>query len=217
MIKISPSILSADFARLGKEVALVENGGADLLHIDVMDGAFVPNISFGPPVIKSIRGLTELIFDVHLMVDAPERYIDAFCSCGADILTVHAEATTHLQRTLTAIREKGMKAGVALNPATPLSAIGHVLDDVDMILLMTVNPGFGGQKFIPAMYEKIKDARALIGERDIDLETDGGIGRDNIFEVTRAGSNVIVAGSAIYQAPDAAKEIATLKDLAYHG
>lgn len=211
MIKISPSILAADFSKLGEEIKKIEDAGADMVHIDVMDGKFVPNISFGLPVIKSVRGCTDLIFDVHLMIDEPERYIDDFASVGADMITVHAEATRHLHRTLQAIRAKGIKAGVALNPGTDPSVLKYVLSQVDMILVMTVNPGFGGQKFIGEMCEKIKAVKKMTEGKNIDIQVDGGISSDNIAKVTEAGANVIVAGSAVFNAPSAKDEIAKMR------
>ncbi|MFN0192166.1 MAG: ribulose-phosphate 3-epimerase [Aestuariivirga sp.] len=210
-LKIAPSILAADFARLGEEVKAIEAAGADFVHIDVMDGHFVPNISFGLPVIQSIRKHTKLPFDVHLMIAPADPYLEAFADAGADIITVHAEAGTHLDRSLQAIRALGKKAGVSLNPATPASVISHVLDRLDLILVMTVNPGFGGQSFIPAMTEKIAQIREMIRGRNIDIEVDGGIGAANAGIVTRAGANVLVAGSAIFNSPDYAAAIKAIR------
>ena len=200
MIKLAPSILSADYGRLAEEINLVEKAGADYLHIDVMDGHFVPNITIGPPVVASIRKKSNLTFDLHLMVENPDKYIGDFTKAGADIITVHVEACRHLHRTLQIIKEHGIKAGVALNPATPISYIEHVLDEIDMILVMTVNPGCGGQKFINGMLNKISSIKRLVDDRglNIDIETDGGVKLDNVCEVVKAGSNVIVAGSAIF-------------------
>ncbi|NJM31022.1 MAG: ribulose-phosphate 3-epimerase [Rhizobiales bacterium] len=210
-LKIAPSILAADFARLGEEVKAIEAAGADFVHIDVMDGHFVPNISFGLPVIQSIRKHTKLPFDVHLMIAPADPYLKTFADAGADIITVHAEAGLHLDRSLQAIRALGKKAGVSLNPATPASVISHVLDRLDLILVMTVNPGFGGQSFIPAMVEKIAQIREMIRGRNIDIEADGGIGAANAGVVTRAGANVLVAGSAIFSSPDYAAAIKAIR------
>jgi len=198
---LAPSILSADFSRLGEELAIVENNGIAMLHIDVMDGMFVPSISLGFPIIESIRKNSEMAFDVHLMIKEPERYLERFAESGADIITVHAEASLHLHRTVQQIKQLGKKCGVALNPATPLSALGYVLEDLDMVLLMTVNPGFGGQAFIPAMYEKIRALRKAITEKNlnIDIEVDGGIKASNTKAVLEAGANVLVAGSAVFE------------------
>lgn len=198
---LAPSILSADFSRLGEDLSLVEKSGITMLHVDVMDGMFVPSISLGFPVIKSIRKNSKMIFDVHLMIRKPERYVEQFAESGADIITVHAEACLHLHRTIGQIKQLGKKCGVALNPATPLSVLDYVLEDVDMVLLMTVNPGFGGQSFIPAMYQKIETLRRQIAEKkqNIDIEVDGGIKTSNAKEVIAAGANVLVAGSAVFE------------------
>lgn len=203
-IRIAPSILSADFSRLGEEIASIDAAGADYIHVDVMDGHFVPNISFGPLVMASVRKLTAKPFDVHLMIAPVDPYIAAFAKAGADIITVHAEAGPHLHRTLQAIRAEGKKAGVALNPATPVSALENVIGDIDLLLIMSVNPGFGGQSFIPQSLAKIRQAAALIGNRPIDLEVDGGITADNARDVAAAGANVFVAGSSVYGGNDAA-------------
>ncbi len=211
MIKISPSILASDFANLEKEIKKIDEAGCDLIHIDVMDGSFVPNISFGLPVISSIRKCTKKPFDVHLMIDSPERYLEDFKKAGADIITVHAEATKHLHRTLQAIKALGLKSGVALNPGTDVSCLKYVLDHMDMILVMTVNPGFGGQKFIPETVEKIKEAKELIKDRDIDIQVDGGISAENAAVVIEAGANVLVSGSAIFNAINPKDEILKMK------
>lgn len=197
---LSPSLLAADFMNLEKELQEITDGGAKYLHIDVMDGHFVPSISFGMPLINSVRKKTELLFDVHLMITNPERYIEDFAKCGADIITVHAESTAHLNRVITQIKELGLKAGVAINPATPLSVLEYVLEYVDMILIMTVNPGFGGQTYIENSTKKIHDLRKMINERhlNIDIEVDGGIKLHNVKEVMDAGANIIVAGSAVF-------------------
>jgi len=211
---IAPSILAADFARLGEEVRAIDAAGADYIHVDVMDGHFVPNISFGTPIMESIRGVTQKPFDVHLMIAPVDPYLESFARAGADIITVHAEAGPHLDRTLQAIRAMGKKAGVSLNPATPASVLKHVLDRLDLILVMTVNPGFGGQAFIRAMLEKISEIRDMVGGRNIDIEVDGGITRHNAAEVVRAGANVLVAGSAIFKTKDYAAEIRAIRTAA---
>jgi ribulose-phosphate 3-epimerase len=211
---IAPSILAADFARLGEEVRAIDEAGADYIHIDVMDGHFVPNISFGTPIMDSIRGVTKKPFDVHLMIAPVDPYLESFAKAGADIITVHAEAGPHLDRTLQAIRAMGKKAGVSLNPATPASVLKHVLDRLDLILVMSVNPGFGGQSFIPAMLEKISEVRDMVGGRNIDIEVDGGITRHNAGDVVRAGANVLVAGSAIFKTKDYAAEIRAIRTAA---
>ena len=207
---IAPSILAADFARLGEEVAAIERGGADWVHIDVMDGHFAPNISFGFPVIQSLRPRTKMPFDVHLMIAPVDPYLAAFAAAGADRITVHAEAGPHLDRSLQAIRGLGKKTGVALNPATPVSALEHVIERLDLILVMTVNPGFGGQSFIAAMTEKIRQVKALVAGRNIDIEVDGGITTETASLAVKAGANVLVAGSAIFKG-DHAGQIKALR------
>ncbi len=217
-IKIAPSILSADFWRLGEEVARVEEGGAHLLHVDVMDGRFVPNISVGIPVVECLRTHTSLPLDVHLMIVEPERYVGAFAQAGADIVTFQVEATPHPHRVIQMIKEESKKAGAVLNPSTPLNVLDYILGDLDMVLLMSVNPGFGGQKFIPAVLGKIRDLRAMAPH--LDIEVDGGIGLANVKEVVEAGANVIVAGSAIFNSPDpckATREMVRLAREAWEG
>lgn len=213
MLIIAPSILSADFSRLGEEIIAVEKAGADWIHIDVMDGHFVPNLTIGPGVVASLRKTTGLPFDVHLMISDPDRYIDAFAAAGSDYITVHVEAATHLHRTIAYIKDKGKKAGVSLNPATPLTQIEPVLADLDLLLIMTVNPGFGGQKFIPSMIPKIQAARKLIDAQapHVLLEVDGGITTGNIGAVAAAGAKAFVAGAAVFGSNDYGRTIATLK------
>ena len=213
MKKLAPSILSADFARLGEEIKAVEEAGADYIHIDVMDGHFVPNITVGPLVVETAKTITSLPLDVHLMIGDPDRYIKDFVQAGSDLLSVHVETCPHLQRTLNVIREQGAKAAVVLNPATPLTALEYILEEVDMVLLMTVNPGFGGQKFIPTMLPKIQKVRHLIDEKNlpIELEVDGGINLQNISQVAQAGADVLVAGSAVFKSDDCRETIRLMK------
>ncbi|PLX87164.1 MAG: ribulose-phosphate 3-epimerase [Desulfuromonas sp.] len=213
MIKIAPSILSADFARLGDEVRAIESAGADYVHVDVMDGHFVPNITIGPLVVDAVRPVTGLPLDVHLMIENPDQYVPAFAEAGADIIVVHAEASTHLHRTVQLIRSLGKKAGVSLNPGTSLTALDMILPDLDLVLLMTVNPGFGGQSFIENCLPKIEALRQRIDQLglDVELEVDGGVKTDNIERIAAAGADVFVAGSAVFGTDDYAATIASLK------
>tara|TARA_R110002050_G_scaffold300586_1_gene470645 strand:- start:19563 stop:20228 length:666 start_codon:yes stop_codon:yes gene_type:complete len=212
--KIAPSLLSADFSKLQEDITLVEEGGADVLHVDVMDGHFVPNITFGPFIVKSIKKCASIPLDVHLMIEKPERYIEDFAKAGSDYITVHVEACTHIHRVLQQIKATGAKAGVSLNPGTPLSSIEEVLGDVDLILIMSVNPGFGGQSFIEGALDKIKRLRKMLSERGLDhveIEIDGGVKLENIAEVAAAGVDIFVSGSGIYKASDPKKMIADMK------
>ncbi|WJY28780.1 MULTISPECIES: ribulose-phosphate 3-epimerase [Sporosarcina] len=214
MIKLAPSILSADFAKLGEEIKEVERGGADWIHVDVMDGHFVPNITIGPLIVEAIRPVTDLPLDVHLMIEEPDRYIEQFAKAGADYITVHVEACRHLHRTVQLIRSFGVKPGVVLNPHTPVETIQHILEDIDLVLFMTVNPGFGGQKFIPSVVPKVKQLSDMLKERglSVDIEIDGGITPETIGVCAEAGATVFVAGSAIYNKEDRAAAIRDIRE-----
>ena len=216
---ISPSILAADFARLGEEVQAIADGGCDYVHVDVMDGRFVPNITIGQPVVAALDRVTDVPLDVHLMIEEPERYVEQFAEAGADIICVHAEACRHLHRTLQQIRGAGKKAGVSLNPATPLEAIDWVLEDLDMVLVMSVNPGFGGQSFIPSALAKVRELRATLEARglELDVEVDGGVVVDNAAEVAAAGANMLVSGTGIFRTPDYGATIAAMRAEAERG
>ena len=214
MIQIAPSILSADFMRLGEEIHAAEEAGADLLHIDVMDGHFVPNITIGPSIVAAIRRITKLPLDVHLMIEDPDKYLPDFVDAGADYLTVHSEAAVHLHRTVQWIKEKGIKAGVSINPATPVSQLESIIADIDLVLLMSVNPGFGGQKFIPATMEKIRKTKTMIsaaGSRAL-IEIDGGVKQENAKEIADAGADILVIGSAFFESGDYKKTMEKLND-----
>jgi ribulose-phosphate 3-epimerase len=213
MVKIAPSILSADFSKLGEEIKAVEMAGADYIHVDVMDGHFVPNITLGPLVVSAIRPITELPLDVHLMIENPDSYIEAFADAGADIITVHVEAVPHLHRTIQLIKSKGVKAGVVLNPATPIDSIKHIIHDIDLVLLMTVNPGFGGQSFIHSVVPKIREVSELVQTNglDVEIEVDGGVNAETAPICIEAGANVLVAGSAIYGKKDIKDAISSIR------
>lgn len=213
MVKIAPSILSADFARLGEEIKDVERGGADYIHVDVMDGHFVPNITIGPLIVEAIRPVTKLPLDVHLMIENPDQYIEAFAKAGADYITVHVEASRHLHRTIQLIKSTGVKAGVVLNPATPVDSLKHIIEDVDMVLLMSVNPGFGGQKFISTVLPKIRQVKELADalNPELEIEVDGGVNEETAKLCIEAGANVLVAGSAVFNKEDRKAAIASLR------
>jgi ribulose-phosphate 3-epimerase len=214
VVKIAPSILSADFAALGDDIARVEAGGADLLHVDVMDGRFVPNLTVGPVVVEAIRKRTRLPLDVHLMIVEPERYLADFASAGADILTVHVEACSHLQRVLAQVRELGMRAGAALNPATPPETLEYVVGDLDLVLVMSVNPGFGGQRFIPAVLPKVRKVRTVLAGRSVEVSVDGGVKLEHARSLAEHGASVLVAGSAVFGADDPGGMVRRLRQAA---
>jgi len=214
-IRIAPSVLSADFGHLADQIALAEEGGADLLHVDVMDGHFVPNITVGPMIVEAVNRITRLPLDVHLMIDSPESYVDDFIEAGADMISIHAEACRHLHRTLVAVREKGVAAGVALNPSTPVMNLVNVLEEIDFALVMSVNPGFGGQTFIPQSVEKIREVRAMIAERDanVEIEVDGGVTTANVRDIVGAGADIVVAGSFVFKADDVPGAVRGLREV----
>ena len=214
MIKIAPSILAADFAALGDAIARVEPAAPDQFHVDVMDGHYVPNLSIGPPVIESIRKRTRIPLDVHLMIEDPDRWVETYIRAGADMVTVHAEACPHLQRCLARIRELGAKAGAALNPSTPPGLLRYVLDDLDLILVMSVNPGFGGQSFIPSSYAKVREVRSLVGPRPIEISVDGGVGKSRAAPLAEAGADILVAGTAVFGAPDPVQAVKDIRSAA---
>ncbi len=214
MIKIAPSILSADFSRLGEEVKAAEKAGADLIHIDVMDGHFVPNITVGPPIVEAVKKVTTLPLDVHLMIESPDMFIDIFAKAGADIITIHSEASTHLNRSVNYIKSKGMKAGVSLNPATPVNVLDFILTELDMVLLMSVNPGFGGQEFIPQTLDKLKILKDITQQKGagVEIEIDGGVNADNAGVLVKTGADILVMGSAFFNSEDYTKVIRTVRE-----
>ncbi|MDY5911244.1 MAG: ribulose-phosphate 3-epimerase [Inconstantimicrobium porci] len=213
MVKLSPSILSADFRKLEEQIRRVDKAGAEFIHIDVMDGKFVPNISFGCPILKAVKGVTDKVLDVHLMIEEPDRFIDDFIAAGADLITIHYEADKHIDRTINYIKSNGVKAGIALNPGTPVSVLKNLINIVDMVLIMSVNPGFGGQKFIPYTIDKLSELKEMAEERNKDLliQVDGGVGIDNAAEIIEAGANVLVAGSAVFKDDKIEENIAAMK------
>ena len=212
MIKIAPSMWACDFGKIGEEIEFIDSCGADMIHCDVMDGAFVPNISFGSQMIKTIRKYTKKTLDVHLMIEKPERYIDDFIDAGADIISIHYEASNHPHRTLSYIRSKGLKAGIVYNPGTPVDSLKYLIDQVDMVLIMSVNPGFGGQKFIESSLQKLREVKKIIGEKDIMLEIDGGVNEENAHAIKEAGANVLVAGSSVFNSDDPKKAIENIRN-----